>query len=254
MFGLMIKRETTTLVLATGALLLGLAGLGGVSRAEVVESVTTVGSLDALPPVVAITPLGTGIYFHGGDEVSFEWTTSDAHPGTQASDFMAYVMVDAAPYDQISFYPHIDEYIWEWPVPELLSPEVFLQLKVRDAFGNVTVALGDEFTILPASVAVDVVPGVPVLAPPYPNPFNPVTNLRFSLPVAGRVEISVYDVRGRQVRRLAGGQRDAGWHDLVWDGLSDSGQPCAGGVYAVVMRAESPTGRYDLLQKVVLVP
>jgi hypothetical protein len=49
---------------------------------------------------------------------------------------------------------------------------------------------------------VSVLPSSIQLHPAYPNPFNPVTNLEFSLPNAGEVSLVVFDVQGRQVRTL----------------------------------------------------
>jgi hypothetical protein len=55
----------------------------------------------------------------------------------------------------------------------------------------------------------------------YPNPFNPSTRISFTLPKAGYVDLNVYDVTGRLVRRLAGGHigppLQAGEHEVVFD-------------------------------------
>ena len=52
----------------------------------------------------------------------------------------------------------------------------------------------------------------------YPNPFNPATTLRFDLPQAAVVRLVVYDLRGREVARLADGDWPGGYHYVVWDG------------------------------------
>ncbi len=69
------------------------------------------------------------------------------------------------------------------------------------------------------------------LAQNTPNPFNPRTTLRFTLPAAGRARLAVYSVAGQLVRVLADGPMDAGRHGLVWDGLDDAGRSVASGVY-----------------------
>jgi hypothetical protein len=48
----------------------------------------------------------------------------------------------------------------------------------------------------------------------FPNPFNPTTAVRFQLPVASVVNLSVYDVLGREVERLCEGRREAGTHTV----------------------------------------
>ncbi|MBK7702255.1 MAG: hypothetical protein IPI34_04845 [bacterium] len=67
-----------------------------------------------------------------------------------------------------------------------------------------------------------------VLAQNAPYPFNPSTVIRFSLPQAGPVSLRIYDVRGRQVRSLVEGNREAGAHSVVWDGRDDRGGNASG--------------------------
>ena len=65
----------------------------------------------------------------------------------------------------------------------------------------------------------------------YPNPFNPSTSVRLYIPHASDLDLAVYDVQGRKVRRLYVGGISAGWHTLVWDGRNDTGRYQASGVY-----------------------
>ncbi len=69
------------------------------------------------------------------------------------------------------------------------------------------------------------------LQPNHPNPFNPNTLIRYSLAVPGRVDLRVYDLRGRLVRTLVAADRPAGWQQAVWDGRDDAGIAVASGVY-----------------------
>lgn len=52
----------------------------------------------------------------------------------------------------------------------------------------------------------------------YPNPFNPSTTIKFGLPKATNVKITVYDILGRRVRTLANGHKKAGWHTIKFNG------------------------------------
>jgi predicted amidohydrolase YtcJ len=61
-------------------------------------------------------------------------------------------------------------------------------------------------------------PSSPFLWQNYPNPFNARTIIRYSLPKASRVRLAVYDVLGREVALLADGSRDAGHHQVSFDG------------------------------------
>ncbi len=66
----------------------------------------------------------------------------------------------------------------------------------------------------------------------FPNPFNPRTSVSFQMPSSGTADVRVYDAAGRLVRTLlAGDERDAGRHHVVWDGRDDAGRGVAAGVY-----------------------
>jgi len=67
-----------------------------------------------------------------------------------------------------------------------------------------------------------------------PNPFNPSTTVRFTLPTAMRVTAGVWSVTGARVRVLANKQQfGPGNNRLVWDGRNDHGSLVASGVYFV---------------------
>ncbi len=86
----------------------------------------------------------------------------------------------------------------------------------------------------PASGAIDAeetTPRTVGLQPAFPNPFNPDTNLRFSLSERENVEVAIYDMRGRLVRTVWSGEAEAGEHTVTWSGTDGSGRPAASGVY-----------------------
>jgi hypothetical protein len=83
-----------------------------------------------------------------------------------------------------------------------------------------------------------------------PNPFNPVTRIRYDVPASGgRVRIAVYDVSGRLVRTLVNGAAAPGTRGAVWDGRDEGGTPVASGVYFCRMTAP---GRTDIVRIVLL--
>ncbi len=67
--------------------------------------------------------------------------------------------------------------------------------------------------------------------PNYPNPFNPLTNIRFSLPNAGVVRVKIFDQTGREVKLLVNGVLSPGFHNFQWDGTNQAGNPVSSGVY-----------------------
>ena len=69
----------------------------------------------------------------------------------------------------------------------------------------------------------------------YPNPFNGETVLAFSLPVAQRVELRIYNILGQAVRHLIASEQAAGLHRVAWDGLDDRGRSLTSGSYMAVL-------------------
>jgi len=70
---------------------------------------------------------------------------------------------------------------------------------------------------LPAAVEyiAGIVPSSPTLARNYPNPFNPSTSIRFTVPSRGNIVLAVYDVLGRLVKTLVNEEREAGEHTVT---------------------------------------
>ena len=71
----------------------------------------------------------------------------------------------------------------------------------------------------------------------YPNPFNPLTTIKYTVPRAGDVSIKIYNVRGELVRALLDEPSPAGRQDLTWDGTDAAGHPVSSGVYFVSVQA-----------------
>jgi len=77
----------------------------------------------------------------------------------------------------------------------------------------------------------------------YPNPFNPNTTIAFTMPVAGYVELKVYDIIGRELVSLKDEYTLAGTHSVSWNASS-----YPSGVYIVKMGS----GTFSKIQKIVL--
>ena len=94
-----------------------------------------------------------------------------------------------------------------------------------------------SLTPIATSVLSDDLPRYVTLEAAHPNPFNPVTTIRFALPAAGEVQLDVYDVSGKLVAELVRGHLPAGRHETVWFGVDTAGHPVATGVYVYQLRA-----------------
>jgi hypothetical protein len=79
---------------------------------------------------------------------------------------------------------------------------------------------------------------IPALQQNVPNPFNPTTEIKYTLTSPGKATIRIYDAQGRLVRALVEENRSIGEHALVWDGRNDIGEALASGVYYYELLAE----------------
>lgn len=91
-------------------------------------------------------------------------------------------------------------------------------------------------------------PRVSSLAQNFPNPFNPLTAVRFSLMRKGPVSLRIYNVAGQLVKTLLDEVRDAGTQTVTWDGRNNGGRLCASGVYFYRLKA----GEFIDTKKMVL--
>ena len=82
-----------------------------------------------------------------------------------------------------------------------------------------------------------------------PNPFNPVTQIRYDLPKASRVRIIICDVMGRELAYLIDRNQSAGRYQVNWDGCDTPGHPVPSGVYLCRLQA----GEYRAVRKMLLV-
>ena len=82
----------------------------------------------------------------------------------------------------------------------------------------------------------------------YPNPFNPVTTLYYDLPENCLVNITIYDMLGRQVKTLIKQTQAVGYRSVIWDASNDYGEPVSAGIYLYQIQA----GEYISTKKMVL--
>ena len=82
----------------------------------------------------------------------------------------------------------------------------------------------------------------------YPNPFNPITTLRYDLPENSLVTITIYDMLGRQVKTLINQTQDAGYKSVIWNATNDYDKPVSAGVYLYKIQA----GEFVQTKKMVL--
>ena len=75
------------------------------------------------------------------------------------------------------------------------------------------------------------------LHPNHPNPFNPITSLRYDLPEQAQVTLTIYDLMGREITQLVNTTQDAGFRSVQWNATDMHGKPVSAGVYLYQIRA-----------------
>jgi len=82
----------------------------------------------------------------------------------------------------------------------------------------------------------------------HPNPFNPGTNISYTLQNAEHMKVSIYNVQGQLIRTLVDEIQPAGSYTVRWDGLKENGEKAVSGMYMYRIEA----GKQTLTQKMIL--
>ncbi|RMF07381.1 MAG: T9SS C-terminal target domain-containing protein [Candidatus Neomarinimicrobiota bacterium] len=110
---------------------------------------------------------------------------------------------------------------------------------------------GADYPAVIGSKVIQPLPDLPAdyaLQPNYPNPFNPLTQIRYDLPQDDYVQLTVYNVQGKPVRTLVKQEEVAGRHRVQWDGRDEEGREVASGMYLVSMTTSS----WSAVRKIML--
>ena len=98
----------------------------------------------------------------------------------------------------------------------------------------------------------DLLPKVFALGQNYPNPFNPSTQIKYQLPVAAQVKLTIYNMLGRRVRTLIDEEKPAGFYTVQWHGVSDRGVQAASGLYFYRIASRAIDGKSFVVTKKML--
>jgi len=127
--------------------------------------------------------------------------------------------------------------------------------QISDATANATVVgsgVADQIITLYAGEVLtaenNFIPSEYILYQNHPNPFNPITTLRYDLPEDGLVNITIYDMVGRVVKTMVNTQQNAGFKSVRWNATNDNGAPVSAGLYLYTIQA----GEFRQTKKMVL--
>ncbi len=201
-----------------------LVGTCGVVRYERTATVTFPVTFTS-PPAVWVRPSGTKgwPYFGSGSAISYYVNDNYAEvvPGsltTTGCTLRTYVY---------NVYDTMGNNIGWYPTA---PGNVTFAYSVFGRTGSPKVAVSEDTTSSTES-ALGNIPPTFSLSPNSPNPFNPVTQIRFGLPRGERVQVDIYNIQGQRVRRLVDAGYPAGYHEMQWDSKDDAGRVVSSGVY-----------------------
>ena len=83
----------------------------------------------------------------------------------------------------------------------------------------------------------------------YPNPFNPETTIHFQLGEDSEINLTIYNMEGKIIRRLFSGHHRAGNYNISWDGRDEKSHPVTSGVYLYRLNA----GKFSAMKKMLYI-
>jgi len=172
-----------------------------------------------------------------GDFVRWEWEsgTHTTTSGTGSSSGAGLLWDEAISAGNQDFQRQFNE---AGTFPYFCRPHELANMK-----GTITVqlttAVFDE---------VDAVPDQYFLSQNFPNPFNPSTTIQFGLEASGYTTITIYNLIGQPVADALDEYRDAGLHQVYWDGIDNSGTQVPSGIYFYRLQS----GEFKQTRKMVL--
>ena len=194
----------------------------------------------SISQAIDVPPLPAGYqgislsYHFGPDGIVFNDSVTIQIPYTEA-DLINAEVTDPADLDVFYFYSTTGEWT-QLTIDGVDTGNQLILVKV-DRFCCLT--LSHLPTDVEDTDPVDLIPTEYRIYQNYPNPFNPETTIRYEIPEAGRVILSIYDQTGRRVRILEDAEKPAGSYDVVWDGKDDTGELVSSGMYIVVIKSGS---------------
>jgi hypothetical protein len=152
-----------------------------------------------------------------------------------------------------NFVPSLDNFLQFIPSADTTFAESYVEgmnyrISAVDSSGYGS-GYSNEMRAVATGVG-DVLPHRFALYQNVPNPFNPATTIAFEIDCAANVELVIYDVEGRVVRRLLNEPFAAGLHRASWNGRNDTGSAVASGIYfyRLVAAGQTRTRKMILLK------
>lgn len=194
---------------------------------------------DNQAPVVSVVTPNGGESVGIGSVLDIDWNQSDDIGVVHAQILLS--TNGGASFDQVIAAGAMNG-SFSWTVDASAGTTNRVKIICHDTAGNSTEAVSAaNFTIGGVSAVGDLPAGRVALAQNAPNPFNPRTEIKFSVPTDQDVTLRIYNVDGRLVRTLLQGRQVAGAHSIMWSGQNDQGGRVASGLYFYRLITDSGT-------------
>jgi len=83
----------------------------------------------------------------------------------------------------------------------------------------------------------------------FPNPFNPLTTIDFSIQNDSKVELTIYNIKGQKIKTLTNNHYKKGNHSIIWNSDDESGRSISSGIYLYKLNVNNKT---EMMRKCLL--
>lgn len=205
---------------------------------------------DITDPVVTVVYPNGDEFIETGDTMYIQWIATDENGIDSVSIWLS--TNNGGDFELLA-HGEPNDSTFQWIAPVMDSDSCLIRVTAYDPSLNEGVDLSDAlFTVRDLTdVEDDQDEETPrfadTLEPNWPNPFNGVTNIAFSVSERCEVELSIYDTAGREIRSLTRAVYGPGRYVLTWDGMDNAGRGVTSGVFFCRIKA----GKYRQTRKVV---
>ena len=142
-------------------------------------------------------------------------------------------------------------YVYHTEIPGVSNgTTVYYWVSAQDVEGNISNTNKQSYIVGTLTTDNDVIPNNFGLYGNYPNPFNPITNIIYTMDTSSDVNINIHNIQGQLVKNLFIGNVNPGQHTISWDGTDRFAQSLPSGIYIYSIKSSQQilTGKMMLLK------